>query len=273
MENIKTFGFINYFGEQRFGTDLTTPLIGQNLLTRNFKKAVFTMLAPQFDCQDNKDTTNDRVEKAKSVFSATSDPDKTLLLMPDYKTRECMVLKALKRYSFTEEGSVKAFLNLSYATRLFYLHSYCSFVWNRALSARVKKFGFDVLPGDLISDNGEIRTLSEEEVSNFSFRDILFPLPGTLVMYPENETKSIYNEILQEDGIQASDFHVRKLSINHIPGSYRGVLSFPTELKYNLKTGDDGEVDLHMDFILPSSSYATVLMRELLHSETVLKLL
>ena len=235
------------------------------MLSEEFKKAVLTMFTPQQDGED-------RVEKAKRFFSETTDVDKTLSLMPDYKTRECMVLKALKRYSFTEEGSVKAFLNLPYSARLFYFHSYGSFVWNRAVSLRIQKFGFDVQPGDLISDNGEIRTLKESEISHFTFRDILFPLPGTLVQYPENETKSIYEEILQEDGIQPKDFHARKLNINHIPGSYRNALSYPTELKHSLETtGDEGIINLHLDFILPSSTYATVLIREVFHSDVVMK--
>ena len=222
------------------------------------------MFTPQ---QDNED----RVEKAKRLFSETTDVVKTLSLMPDYKTRECMVLKGLKRYSFSEAGSLKAFIHLPYATRLFYLHSYGSFVWNRAVSLRIQKFGFDVQPGDLISDNGEIRTIKETEISNFTFRDLLFPLPGTLVRYPENETKNIYDDILKEDGIQPGDFHAPLLDINHIPGSYRKALSYPIELKHDLKTGDEGVIDLYLDFILPSSTYATVLLRELFHSDVVMK--
>ena len=270
IKGFKELGFLNYFGEQRFGADMTTPIIGQSLLAGDFKKAVLTMFTP-VQASSNDDTSIDRVERAKNVFNLTADPQEALSLMPDYKTRECKVLKALKRYSFTEEGSVKAFLNLPYASRLFYLHSYCSFVWNRAVSRRIQKFGFSVLSGDLVQTNeGEVRVLNCQEIENFSFCDLIFPLPGTLVQYPENETKNIYENILSEDGIQASDFHVRKLSINHIPGSYRNALSFTRDLKYELKKVR-GKIDLHISFVLPSSSYATILLRQLLHSQTVLK--
>ena len=34
-----------------------------------------------------------------------------------------------------------------------YIHSYQSYIWNKVLSKRIKKFGLNVLVGDLISKN------------------------------------------------------------------------------------------------------------------------
>jgi tRNA(Glu) U13 pseudouridine synthase TruD len=35
-------------------------------------------------------------------------------------------------------------------TKLLYLHAYQSIVWNKAVSQRIKKYGFQVLIGDMV---------------------------------------------------------------------------------------------------------------------------
>ena len=45
---------------------------------------------------------NDPVSQAKLYFTETRDVEGTLAKMPNYKPRECMVLKALQRYGFDE---------------------------------------------------------------------------------------------------------------------------------------------------------------------------
>ena len=43
-----------------------------------------------------------------------------------------------------------AFQNISRNTRFIYVHAYQSFVWNRAVTARLQRFGKQVLLGDLV---------------------------------------------------------------------------------------------------------------------------
>ncbi|XP_066936007.1 pseudouridylate synthase PUS7L-like [Clytia hemisphaerica] len=278
IEAIKTNGFLNYFGEQRFGIDLSTALIGKHLFTGEFIKALNFVFAPLMP-EESKSETLDVVEKAKQMFHVDKNIDGALKMMPNFKVRECQMLKALKRYSYCENGCVKAFMNIPFAARLFYLHSYCSYVWNRTLSIRVERFGFDVLEGDLVQDGESVRPIMAEEVKKFHFRDVLLPFPGSNIMYPENETRVIMDNLLREDGLQAKQLNVRRLGIAHIPGSYRRVLSFSNELEYKFmevcEASEDGKtsesnLDLCLEFILPPSTYATILLREILNSSHVL---
>lgn len=38
--------------------------------------------------------------------------------------------------------------------------------------------------------------LTEEDVNNYTIDDVVYPLPGKLSVYPENEMKDLYKQIL-----------------------------------------------------------------------------
>lgn len=47
-----------------------------------------------------------------------------------------------------------------------------------------------------------VKVLSEEDLEKHSIHDIVLPLPGYDVKYPENKVKDWYKEILQEYGLE-----------------------------------------------------------------------
>jgi tRNA pseudouridine13 synthase len=60
---------------------------------------------------------------------------------------ERALLQVLKRQ---HNQYYNAFQNISRNTRFIYVHAYQSFVWNRAVTSRLQKFGRQVLIGDLV---------------------------------------------------------------------------------------------------------------------------
>ena len=60
---------------------------------------------------------------------------------------EKAVLLMLKRQL---NGYYNAFNNIARNTRLIYVHGYQSYVWNKAVSKRMSRFGRKVLVGDLV---------------------------------------------------------------------------------------------------------------------------
>ncbi|XP_078594816.1 pseudouridylate synthase PUS7L-like [Branchiostoma floridae x Branchiostoma japonicum] len=239
MDSVKETGFINYFGLQRFGSADSrsfAPHVGKALLKGDMSAAVECLLHP--------DPADDPVNAAKAYYMRTGDIPGTLSRMPAHKTRECLLLKALRRHGNGREGCTKAFLNVPHAMRALFVHSYCSLVWNRMVSHRIRTYGPRPMEGDLVLEthagNRKVRTLTQTDVDqgNYSIHDVVLPLPGNSIQYPSNQVGEEYARVLQEDGMERTSFRMRALKLN-IPGDYRHVTARPKDLEWQLLRDGD----------------------------------
>lgn len=73
---------------------------------------------------------------------------------------EKAVLLMLKRQP---TGYYNAFQNIARNTRLIYVHGYQSYVWNRAVSERLRRFGRSVLVGDYVVKGEDVDLLEVVE--------------------------------------------------------------------------------------------------------------
>lgn len=51
----------------------------------------------------------------------------------------------------------------------------------------------------------DVKVVSKEEASTVSVYDLVYPLPGYAVKYPENATANWYKEIMSEYGVNSFD--------------------------------------------------------------------
>ena len=65
---------------------------------------------------------------------------------------EKTVLGSLKNHP---NDYYNAFASISKGTRFIYIHAYQSYVWNKAVSERLRRHGRKVLIGDLVTDKEE----------------------------------------------------------------------------------------------------------------------
>lgn len=100
--------------------------------------------------------------------------------------------------------------------RLMYLHAYQSFIWNSMVTKRIQLFGFKPVIGDLvkkqkndtfgkIEQKEEVTILNETNLNEFDIENVVLPLPGHSIIYPEN-MKSHYETILAKDDIKFENF-------------------------------------------------------------------
>lgn len=210
MESIKEKGFVNYFGLQRFGTrSIQTHEIGRAILQTNWEKAVDLILSYRFDDNmqppgsqekiidntiSNTDATTPTIENQKiklhkpdgkrwangaeqhnsfiDLWKVKLDAEIVFKKYPHFRfTNEGLIMKSLTKSEDSSRDYLNALISLPRNTRSLYVHSYQSLLWNRATTYRLKKYGFKVVPGDLIlssdsnvSDNSLDILLSADEV-------------------------------------------------------------------------------------------------------------
>ncbi|XP_061570219.1 pseudouridylate synthase PUS7L [Cololabis saira] len=287
VKNVKTKGFVNYYGPQRFGSGqgVQSDEVGLALLKEDMVSAVRLF----FTAEEGDDPQS----LAKKHFLQTDNAKESLALMPLSKARERLMLRAMNRYGTGPDGCAQAWLSLPHSMRVFYPHAYCSRVWNEAVAHRLATMGHGVKEGDLVwvqthdnkmeeaaetsSPQVHVVTNLEEQAGIFKLEQVLLPMPGNTVKYPENAIGAWYQERLARDGLADCRFRVSGLKLN-LPGCYRPLLAVPQNLSYQLQRTAGGEaagggardmnsLALKLSFNLNSSCYATVCLREIMKSD------
>ena len=310
-------GFVNYFGMQRFGKDHDTHNVGIEILKDNFKGAIDMIMRPK---TDEFPRTNDARKQWCSRFQDISDNDgkrkdaerecagEVLKQMGRFMTCEVALLHSLKRDPLDYR---KAFSHIPKHTRLMFLHAVQSVIWNEVASRRIEKLGKQACVGDLVqtSDDNEenggsgtsgrkgkgIHVVNQDDVDAcaYSLTDVVLPLVGTKVKYPENETAQMFDSLLGDWGIEKKSFENVKDRELSLGGDYRKIICKPADVDFtiseysdqlqplvctdlmhiNNQTLSENKVDgkvestshlgMVVGFTLPPSSYATVALREL----------
>lgn len=164
-----------------------------------------------------------------------------------------------------------------------YTHAYQSYVWNIIASERLANFASDeVVVGDLVlpaseqvaegsvdeeatyeGNEGDEATdakkprverertivnsaivVTEENKQLYSIYDVVLPLPGYDIMYPENALKQRYDELLAADNVDFQSLHRATNSEYHLPGSFRYLVKRPEHVKHEIKRYNDATVAL-----------------------------
>ncbi|XP_051979404.1 pseudouridylate synthase 7 homolog [Xyrauchen texanus] len=288
MTSLKDTGFINYYGMQRFGTTaVPTHQVGRAILQNNWKEVMDLILKPRPGAEKS------YLVKCREEWARSHDPEAALKKLPVKRCVEGQLLRGLTMYG--KNNIVTAFGLIPRNNRLMYIHSYQSFVWNSMVSRRLEVFGLRAVEGDLILRGGSAHVLSAEEAEKHSIHDVVMPLPGFDVIYPTHSVGEGYRQMMTADHLDIDNMR-HKVRDYSLAGAYRRVVIRPSDVSWELIQYDDPRVTLvhtdveklesraapvylkegkyralKMEFSLPSSTYATMAIREVLKMDTSIK--
>ncbi|XP_052155885.1 uncharacterized protein LOC127773754 [Oryza glaberrima] len=236
VEGLGKNGFINYYGLQRFGSgSVPTHLVGAALLRGEWRSSVNLILDPR-------EGERDDIREMREHYKEHGDIDMALRNFPRHLVAEKAILQCLKK---CPGNYLQALKSIPRTLRMMYVHSYQSYLWNHAASARVEKYGISqAVEGDLVYSKeappGEAtsvdtsepcddqinssdidlcsETLPEETIQSvkivdsedllkgvYSFEDVVLPLPGSQALFPGNGIADIYHELAKKDGISLTE--------------------------------------------------------------------
>ncbi|KAI1294910.1 Pseudouridylate synthase 7 -like protein [Halotydeus destructor] len=298
---LSNHGFINYFGTQRFGSGhVRTQEIGLAILRQDWEKAVNFILSPTF--RDKRAKDRPTFNECMKLYQETKNASNVFKKFHWKNSNEGQLLENLSK---KPTNFYAALASLPRNNRSLYMHAYQSLIWNQAASQRIRKHGLKVLPGDLLffdeevasdlePDEGDGRRepviADETNMERATILDVVLPLPGTKVTLPVNETGDVIKEILDKDEVSLEKFGSKAKDFMFY-GAYRKLICKPKKLDWSLVKYEDEkqrliQTDLelvqHMEpevssggsfdavklsVSLPSSSYATVFIRELMKQD------
>ncbi|KAK6072100.1 pseudouridine synthase [Seiridium cupressi] len=204
---------------------------------------------------DNNRLTDMHRAKALAKYKDNNDPEGAVKSLPRRCNTEFAILKHLSKQPTDFHGAVLA---ITRNMRNMYLHAYQSLVWNFVASKRWEVFGSSVVKGDLVfaaaddtvkvepndqedydeenihlaetssvkeAPKPRVRALTEEDVASgrYSITDVVLSIPGTDVIYPNNEVGEYYKEFMSKEENGSLDPHNmhRSLKAFSLTGDYR----------------------------------------------------
>jgi len=234
-EALRTKGFVNFFGLQRFGSQgVPTSAVGCAILRHDWKAAVSLILAAR-------GSDDESAAAAKRAYFERGDARRAVGMIPPHMRVEKAVLEVLARQG--PNAQYEALQAVDKKLRLMYVHAYQSLLWNSAASHRVAHSDPDhAIEGDIVIRPGEpteaatakpiVVTAADAKSRRWTIWDVVLPLPGRSVILPNHSTKLAYTTTLAADGLSVESLGSTRYPEYSLCGGYRRVVLRPTNFTY-----------------------------------------
>jgi tRNA pseudouridine13 synthase len=260
MENIQNElcsldGIPNFFGHQRFGTVRPiTHVVGEHMIRGEWEKAALTFLGMSSEYE------HPEARRARQQLWDTRDFKAALYSFPHQLKYERFMLGHLAKH---RKDFVGAFRRLPLRLCKLFVQAYQSFLFNKFLSARIKH---EMPLNQVLNEDYTVK------VSNTTC--VALPLVGFKQSISVGRQGEVEKKILEAENVKPNDFRVTKMPKISAQGGLRTALASINSLSVEKPTLDQAnrkKRQIKIGFMLPSGSYATVLLRELMKSQNLVK--
>jgi len=259
---LKKSGVPNFFGPQRFGMRRDNHMLGLALLTNNHQDFVTRFLGDPDESVDHGPVLTARQLFAKANYEGA------LNSWPGHLRDE---RRALNAYVKGKNNPKRAVFAVDMDLKRLMVSAFQSFLFNRVLERRLPKMGV-VMPGDFCfkHDNGASflvgNTIEEaqKEQPRADAHEIspTGPLYGSRMSNTQAIAGQMESEVLAEFKLTPESFQGGMGA----PGGRRPLRFFAEDLAVDTGSDEHG-MFLEFHFTLPSGSYATVLLGEVMKED------
>ncbi|CEF69459.1 Pseudouridylate synthase 7 homolog [Strongyloides ratti] len=270
-EGINKYGFLNYFGHQRFGTlGINTAEVGRLILKKNYQEAINQILSSK------KDMSRETFQEALFSYATDKDAKKAFNMIKGNGKKHSLEGNLLKALIDKDGNCHNALFSMPRETISLYIHAFQSFIFNEVISQRIEEFGPVILEGD-IDENGKVLG------NDSTIFDISIPLVSNDMDIPNNKTKDIIESMLKKYEVSCDDFKslTKHVMISKISRKMFKKLDDPILcdlIKYSDEknilqrelingpdiVNEDNFRAIKLVFSLEAGDYATMLLREIL---------
>lgn len=274
-------GIPNFYGHQRFGTKRAiTHLIGRALVTRNLEEAAMLFLAKPSPYE------HPESRQARDQLQQDQDFNRALRNFPVQLRFERIMLMHLAKKPNDFTG---AFRKLPIKLRLLFVQAWQSFLFNRFLSARIKK-GVSLAEakeGDyvvnversglpMIQTGKIVNEVNLDQINSLiqlRKMKVALPIVGFKQRLSEGVMGELEKQILIEESVEKEGFSVRDMPELGARGELRTTICPIRNLKSTLLNTIAVQdcIQVELEFMLLRGSYATVLLREIMKTNDVIK--
>lgn len=267
---LKTNGFVNYFGMQRFGKYHDTHLVGIAILKGDFEAAIDIIMEEKPD--EHPRIADARKQWANRFESIDLSKEENAANAAEAERKVARAIhNSLGRFLNCEKSIVsslaqkprdykRAFGSISKNMRSMFLHAYQSYLFNLAASERIESGGStQIRVGDLVLIEDKslgvegggtsglkgktVKMLDEQDLptSMYSITDVVLPLVGTKILYPGGPSGNSFDELLKRDGISKEDL-ARIGAIDReisMCGDYRKLICKPSDVDFEVREYSD----------------------------------
>jgi tRNA pseudouridine13 synthase len=274
---MKTGGFPNFYGIQRFGIIRPiTHIVGRYIVKDDFKKAVMSYIANPIDGEDD-DTylLREKLQHTKDFASALNS-------YPDSLNYEKAILNKLIA---DEDDFVGAIKELPKNLLTMFINGYQSYLFNQVLSERIiRKLPLNkAVEGDIIlpirrgvlDKKGILVNQRNIDKINKQISKSKAVISGVLIgsdtQIAEGEMGEIENKIIEREKINPKDFIIPDIPYISSFGSRRSLIGFIKDFNCKLINDklNDGKKALFLGFELQKGCYATSLLREFMKADDI----
>ncbi|RFT15710.1 MAG: tRNA pseudouridine 13 synthase [Candidatus Saccharicenans subterraneus] len=258
LEEVRQFGFPNFFDDQRFrGTNPQLGFFADRVLRGHYNGALQIFLQSQNQASSNKENR----ERVARILENWRDWEKCLELAKGLTEKRIFRTLLLRPDDFLAalEKIPREEIAMAYA-------AFGSHLWNELLRRLLRELIPDLR--EVQAESGLFYFWKTLDQPVFSYlQDLKLPTPSAKMQFPDERSRNLYIKILEENNLRFASFRTRALSRVFFRSFQRKVLLFPEGLEIVDRKEDElhrGKKALVLSFSLPRGAFATMLVKRIL---------